>query len=144
MYNQRISFERTKMLEVRRTENGTEILLNPKGPHIKSRRTRMFTLAQFRELYIPDRGLWSHYFHCPKCGWERKNPKSVICRYCDIQMVEIGCPAFFKREEGGVQVLQLRADLQRKVEQEVADKLAEKEKGVIRREGKVRIFKIDL
>ena len=148
MYNQKImsiSLEgNLKMLEIRRTPSGaTEVLLSG-NLSAKMRRARMFTLWQFREMFIPEGGLWSHYFTCLKCNWERRNPKIAVCTYCETPMIEIGCPAYFKREEGGMEIMQLRSDLQEMIDKELREQKEKEDKDVIRRDGEVTVFKIEL
>ncbi len=82
----------------------------------KIRRTKMLPLWKFREKYIPDKGLWSNYFRCNKCEWERRT--IAYCEYCDIPMTEIGSPGQIIREVNGVRVYKLRSDLIQKVRED--------------------------
>ena len=121
----------------------------------RSRKTRMYPLHVFRMWYVPKDGLWEHYFRCPRCEWERKNPDIAICDYCYsvdkrtgkvkyVQLTEIGCPAFFKREEGGIEVLQLRSDLQGELDRKLTAIANAKDKDLIRKEGGIRVIRIDV
>ena len=135
----------TKLMEVEALPDGSRmIILKGKGVPLHLRRARMYTLAQFRDIFIPDSGLWATYFHCNKCEWERRNPKIAVCIYCDIPMTEINCPAFFKREVDGVAVLQVRTDIQEAIDYEVETRERIKNKDLIRKEGDINIIRIDV
>lgn len=79
----------------------------------KMRQTKMMPLWKFRETYVPAEGLWTNYFRCNKCEWERRT--IAYCKYCDTPMSEIGAPGQIIHEVNGTPVWNLRSDLLQKV-----------------------------
>lgn len=100
-----------KGVPIEKQSDGSIVIHVRSGNQLRLRKSQFYTLAQFRELFIPPDGLWKHYFSCRKCGFERQNPKIAVCPYCDIQLTEIGSPWQFKEERKGVDVFRVRTDI---------------------------------
>jgi len=105
MYNNKL-----RLVHLEEVSYGVLVVTTAVGK-FRNRKSRCMTLRQFREKNVPRTGLWVHYFSCPRCSWERVEPKLAICRYCDIPMKEIGSPGRFLREVNGVSIYRLRKDL---------------------------------
>jgi hypothetical protein len=124
-------------------KGGETLVFVKSAGKFKARKTRMYTLSMFRELFVPPNGLWDHYFSCSRCNWERRNPKLAVCPYCNIPMAEIGCVGQYKETRQGVDVIRLRSDLFRDIEQQVAEERRRKglDRKEVRREGNVVVFR---
>ena len=107
MYNQQVTIH--KVVDGDGGQVATYVITNT----MKMRKSRMMPLWKFREDYVPPKGLWTHYFRCNKCEWERRT--IAYCKYCDKPMNEIGAPGQIVNEVNGTPVYKLRSDLIQKV-----------------------------
>ena len=133
MYNQHVgNLEQVKFEETPKGMFGTVFIKFQTKAFFKVRlrRTRMWSLWEFREKNVPKNGLWAHYFHCRYCGWERV--KVTICRYCDKPMDEIGSPGQLVGKVQGIDVFKLRPELVAQAQSGVAPALKKvgKHKGI--------------
>jgi hypothetical protein len=120
MYNDRIEVADIEQLGVPVTQNTDgSVTVEIKGKRLRMRRSKMYPLWLFRDLFIPAEGLWEHYFRCSKCDWSRQDPKIAVCIYCNIPMTEMGSPGQFLREESGVKVLRIRPDLMNRIQEDI-------------------------